>query len=201
MVISESDYSHQALNDIIPLRDIFGLIFFCSIGMLLDPLFISGNLILITALVILIVAGKFIVFSSISVIFRYRNIIPLALGLTLSQIGEFSFVLARTGVQSGVIDKNFYSLILSVSVITMILAPFLSLLAAPMYSMKRKWFRSEPVQTINMPGGGLHNHVIIAGGGRVGSRARRPLSPRARRRRGRGAGRGSRRSATGRAAS
>jgi len=169
MVISESDYSHQALSDIVPLRDVFGLIFFCSIGMLLDPRFIIENFISIIVLVMLIITGKFIVFSLISIIFRYRNIIPLALGLTLSQIGEFSFVLARTGVQSGIINKNFYSLILSVSVITMILAPFLSLLAAPIYSMKRKWFRSEPVQTINMPDGGLHNHVVITGSGRVGS--------------------------------
>lgn len=169
MVISESDYSHQALNDIIPLRDVFGLVFFTSIGMLLDPNVIMADILTISVLVALIVSGKFIIFSSLSLVFRYRNIIPLALGLGLAQIGEFSFVLARTGEQSGVIDKNFYSLVLAVSVITMILSPFLTMLATPLYSLKRKWFRNEKVQTINMPAGGLNDHVLIAGGGRVGA--------------------------------
>jgi len=169
LVISESDYSHQALNDIIPLRDVFGLIFFTSIGMLLDPKVITENLALISILVLFIVAGKFTIFSTLAVIFKYRNIIPLALGLSLAQIGEFSFVLARTGLQGGVIDKEFYSLILAVSVITMILTPFLSMLSTPLYALKRKWFMHEQVQTINMPEKGLHGHVIIAGGGRVGS--------------------------------
>ncbi|PKL16150.1 MAG: portal protein [Spirochaetae bacterium HGW-Spirochaetae-5] len=176
MVISESDYSHQALNDIIPLRDVFGLVFFTSIGMLLDPKVISENIATITTLVFLIVAGKFLIFSSLAMIFKYRNIIPLALGLGLAQIGEFSFVLARTGEQAGVIDKNFYSLVLAVSVITMILSPFLSMLSTPLYSLKRKWFTNEQVQTINMPVGGLSNHVLIAGGGRVGSQISDVLS-------------------------
>jgi CPA2 family monovalent cation:H+ antiporter-2 len=176
MVISESDYSHQALNDIIPLRDVFGLVFFTSIGMLLDPKVISENIAAITTLVLLIVAGKFMIFSSLALIFKYRNIIPLALGLGLAQIGEFSFVLARTGEQAGVIDKNFYSLVLAVSVITMILSPFLSMLSTPLYSLKRKWFKNEQVQTINMPDGGLSNHVLIAGGGRVGSQISAVLS-------------------------
>lgn len=170
MVISESDYSHQALNDIIPLRDIFGLIFFSSIGMLINPQFIAENLPKIIILVILVVAGKFLMFSSLAIIFRYRNIIPLALGLGLSQIGEFSFVLARTGVQSNIIDKDCYSLMLSVSVITMILSPFIMLLSTPLYSLKRKWFKHEQFQIINMPKDGLSGHLLIAGGGRVGSR-------------------------------
>lgn len=169
MVISESDYSHRALNDIIPLRDVFGLIFFTSIGMLLDPEVITSNLALITLLVLMVVAGKFAIFSSLAVVFKYRNIIPLALGLGLAQIGEFSFVLARTGMQSGVVGKEFYSLMLAVSVITMILSPFLSMLSTPLYSLKRRWFKHERVETINMPEGGLSGHVVIAGGGRVGS--------------------------------
>lgn len=169
MVISESDYSHQALNDIIPLRDVFGLIFFTSIGMLLDPKVISANIGIISVLVLVVIAGKFTIFSSLAYIFKYRNIVPLALGLGLAQIGEFSFVLARTGEQSNVISREFYSLILAVSVITMILSPFLSMLSAPIYSLKKRWFKHEQVQTINMPEEGLSGHVLIAGGGRVGS--------------------------------
>ncbi len=168
MVISESDYSHQALSDIIPLRDIFGLVFFTSIGMLVDPSFIRGNLTEIIILVLLIITGKFIVFSSLSMIFRYHNIIPLALGLGLAQIGEFSFVLARSGLKSGVVDSDFYSLILSVSIVTMIMSPFMSMLAAPLYSLKRKFFSHERIETVNMGDEELKNHIVIAGGGRVG---------------------------------
>jgi monovalent cation:H+ antiporter-2, CPA2 family len=169
MVINGSDYGRKALSDIVPLRDIFGLVFFTSIGMLLDPAFVAGNLPTILLLVALVVAGKFVVFTLLGAVFRYGNIVPLAMGLGLSQIGEFSFVLARTGLQSGAIQPDFYSMILSVSVITMMLAPVLSWLATPLYSLKKKLFKGEPVQTVNLPRGGLAGHVIIAGGGRVGS--------------------------------
>ncbi|MDY6968817.1 MAG: cation:proton antiporter [Spirochaetota bacterium] len=168
MVINESDYSHQALNDIIPLRDIFGLVFFCSIGMLVNPVFIYKNLFLVFTLVILIIFSKIIIFSTLSIAFRYYNIMPLALGFGLAQIGEFSFVLARTGLKSNIIDTNFYTLILSVSIITMIISPFLSLLTSPLYSLKRKLFKYEEYQTVNYPHDGLNNHIVIAGGGRVG---------------------------------
>lgn len=168
MVINESDYSHQALNDIIPLRDIFGLVFFTSIGMLLDPSFILNNLSQVFILVALVIAGKFIVFSLMGAAFRYFNIIPLAMGLGLSQVGEFSFVLARSALASKAIGPDLYSLMLSVSVLTMLVSPFLAQLTVPLYSLKRKWFRHEQIQTLNLPAGGLRDHIVIAGGGRVG---------------------------------
>ena len=168
MVISESDYSHQALNDIIPLRDIFGLVFFTSVGMLLDISFIYGNITSIIILVLVIMAAKFAVFSLLSLSFRYFNIVPLALGFGLSQIGEFSFVLARTALKDNIIDHDFFSLILTVSVITMILSPFISMLATPVYSLKKKFFSHEQYQTRNIPAGWLRDHIVIAGGGRVG---------------------------------
>ncbi len=168
MVINESDYGHQALSDIIPLRDIFGLVFFTSIGMLLDPAFVSKNLISILLLVSLVIAGKFLVFFFLSAAFRYFNIIPLAVGLGLAQIGEFSFVLARTGLKGGVISDQFYSLVLSVSVVTIIISPFLSMLTTPLYTLKKKWFKHEQIQSVNMPKRALQNHIVIAGGGRVG---------------------------------
>lgn len=168
MVINESDYSHQALNDIIPLRDIFGMVFFTSIGMLLDPSFVLNNLSRVFILVALVIAGKFIVFSLMGAAFRYFNVIPLAMGLGLSQVGEFSFVLARSALASKVISPEFYSMVLSVSVLTMILSPLLSQLTVPLYSLKKKWFRHEQIQTMNLPAGGLRDHIVIAGGGRVG---------------------------------
>jgi CPA2 family monovalent cation:H+ antiporter-2 len=168
MVINESDYSHQALNDIVPLRDIFGLIFFTSVGMLLDAGFIIKNYPMILLLVLLIIAGKFMVFFLLSISFRYFNIMPLALGFGLAQIGEFSFVLARTGLQGGIISMDSYSLMLAVSVVTMIASPFLSMLTTPVYSLKKRLFRHQQSQSRNLPKEGLRDHIIVAGGGRVG---------------------------------
>jgi CPA2 family monovalent cation:H+ antiporter-2 len=136
--------------------------------MLVDPHFIYENLFLVFMLVILIIVSKILVFSTLSVVFKYYNIIPLALGFGLAQIGEFSFVLARSGLKSKIIDTDLYTLMLSVSIITMIISPFLSLLASPLYSLKRKLFRHEEYQTFNYPHDGLNNHIVIVGGGRVG---------------------------------
>jgi CPA2 family monovalent cation:H+ antiporter-2 len=136
--------------------------------MLVDPHFVYNNISTISILVLLVAAGKFIIFYFLGIIFKYSNIIPLAMGLGLSQVGEFSFVLARTGLKNNVITNDFYSLVLSVSIVTILISPFLSLLAAPVYSLKRRWFRHEQILTVNLPDGGLKDHVIIAGGGRVG---------------------------------
>ncbi|HHO48368.1 MAG TPA: portal protein [Desulfobacteraceae bacterium] len=168
MVLSESDYGHQALSDIIPLRDIFGLLFFTSVGMLLDINFLLNSWRTVVVLLLLVALSKGIIFSSLAWLFRYRNIVPLALGLGLFQVGEFSFVLARVGLETNSIDTQLYSLVLATSVISMVLTPFVSGLATPLYRIKRHFFQHEPLQTINIPQEGVTNHVIIAGGGRVG---------------------------------
>ncbi len=169
MVLGESDYSHQALCDIIPLRDVFALLFFVSIGMLLDPAFLLANLKTISLLVVLLIIGKGLIFAVLVMFFGYRNVIPLAVGLGLFQIGEFAFVLGRVGVHTQSISNELFSLILTTAVITMILTPFLSGLTAPLYAVHKQWFKHEPLQTLNLPKTGLHQHVIIAGAGRVGS--------------------------------
>lgn len=168
MVLSESDYGHQALSDIIPLRDIFGLLFFTSVGMLLDPKFLFANWKMIFGLILLVMIGKGLIFAGVSRLFGYRNIVPLAVGLGLFQIGEFSFVLERVGLTSRAIDLSLYSLVLTATVTTMVLTPFVSGLAAPLYSLKKRYFKHEPLDTINLPRTGLSDHVVIAGGGRVG---------------------------------
>ncbi len=168
LVLNRTDYGHQAMSDIIPLRDVFSLIFFTSIGMLFDPSFFLEHAGIIAALTGMVLAGKFVIFFILSRVFGYYNIIPLAVGLGLCQIGEFSFVLARTGKTSGLLDGDIYPVILSVIVITMFISPFLAMLAAPIYALRRKFFRREPVQTFNYPMEGLAGHVVIAGVGRVG---------------------------------
>jgi CPA2 family monovalent cation:H+ antiporter-2 len=168
MVLSESDYGHQALSDIIPVRDLFGLLFFASVGMLLDPIFLLNNIGRVLLLVAAVGIGKGCIFAMLARAFKYGNVIPLAVGLGLFQIGEFSFVLARIGVSTQSIGNDFYSLVLSSAVMTMILTPLVSGQTARLYSLKKRWFRHEPLQTINIPKTGLHNHVVIAGGGQVG---------------------------------
>lgn len=168
MVLSESDYGHQALSDIIPLRDIFGLLFFTTIGMLLDPNFLLANWDTVIILLLLVSIGKGIIFSSLAWLFRYKNIVPLAVGLGLFQVGEFSFVLAGVGMETNAIDSRLYSLVLATAVISMMITPVVSSLAAPLYRLKQHFFRHEPLQSKNLPQEGLDHHVIIAGGGRVG---------------------------------
>jgi len=168
MVLSESDYGHQALSDIIPLRDLFGLLFFVSVGMLLDPMFLLEHWPTILLVVLLVALGKGIIFGGSSWLFGYRNVVPLALGLGLFQIGEFSFVLARVGLSSHSISPYLYGLILTTAIVTMFLTPFVSGLTTPLYAFQRKRRRREPLQTINLPAAGLADHVVIAGVGRVG---------------------------------
>jgi monovalent cation:H+ antiporter-2, CPA2 family len=168
MVLSESDYGHQALSDIVPLRDLFGLLFFASVGMLLDPAFMLEHAGRIATLVAAVGAGKGIIFAGLSRIFKYRNVVPLAVGLGLFQIGEFSFVLAGVGLSTRSIDQELYALVLSAAVATMVLTPLVSGQTARIYALKKRLFKHEPLDTLNLPVDGLRNHVIIAGGGRVG---------------------------------
>ncbi len=169
MVLSESDYGHQALSDIIPLRDLFSLLFFASVGMMLDPAYLFNNLGLILLLVLVVSLGKGLIFASLSWLFNYRNVIPLAVGLGLFQIGEFSFVLARIGVTSGSITTDFYNMFLTTAVVTMVLTPFISSQTARLYSLKKRYFRHEPLESLNFPEEELRGHVVIAGAGRIGS--------------------------------
>lgn len=168
LVLSESDYGHQALSDIVPVRDLFGLLFFVSVGMLVNPSFLLANAGTVLLLVALVGLGKGCIFALLARASGYGNVVPLAVGLGLFQIGEFSFVLARVGVSTGAITSDMFSLILSTAVVSMVLTPLVSGQTARLYALRRRWFRHEPLQTINFPREGLRNHVVIAGGGRVG---------------------------------
>jgi CPA2 family monovalent cation:H+ antiporter-2 len=168
LVLSESDYSHQALSDIIPLRDVFSLLFFASVGMLLQPGHVLGQwrVIALTAAVVSLVKGG--IFWGVTRAFGYRNVVPLASALALFGIGEFSFVLARAGLASGSISEELYALVLNTAVITMVLTPVVSGLTTPVHAWISRRREREPVQTINLPDASLRDHVIVAGAGRVG---------------------------------
>ncbi|MED5241435.1 MAG: cation:proton antiporter [SAR324 cluster bacterium] len=170
MVLSESDYGHQALSDIIPVRDLFGLLFFVSVGMLLNPEFFMNHWQQILILVLIISLGKGLIFALLTRIFKYGNVVPLAVGLGLFQVGEFSFVLAQIGVSTNSISHELYSLVLTTAIITMFLTPLISGQTARLYALHRRLFKHEPLDSINFPKTGFRNHVIIIGGGRVGFR-------------------------------
>ncbi len=169
MVLSESDYGHQALSDVVPLRDLFGLLFFASIGMLLDPRFLLDNIGMVAVLVLVVGLGKGIIFTLITSLFGYRNVVPVAVALGMFQIGEFSFVLARVGVSTGSISGDLFSLVLTVAVLTMALTPLIAGQTDRAYALRKRWSRKEPIDVANLPRSGLHDHIVIAGGGRVGS--------------------------------
>jgi CPA2 family monovalent cation:H+ antiporter-2 len=168
VVLSESDYGHQALSDIIPLRDLFGLLFFTSVGMLFDPTFLFNHFRQVLVLVVAVSIGKGIIFALIARIFNYRNVIPLAVGLGLFQVGEFSFVLARVGLSTNSIGNDLYALVLSTTILTMVLTPLISGQTGRIYALKKRWFRNEVLESSNIPHTGLSKHVVIAGGGRIG---------------------------------
>jgi monovalent cation:H+ antiporter-2, CPA2 family len=168
MVLSESDFSHQALSDILPLRDLFSLLFFVSVGMLFDVTFFIENLGIVLLVVLIVGAGKSVIFAGLTRLFGYGNIVPLAVALGLFQVGEFSFVLARVGLTRDVITADLYSLLLSVAIVTMLITPLAAHNVEPLYRLRQRWFRSEPLSSVNLPREGLAGHVVIAGFGRVG---------------------------------
>ena len=168
LVINESEYAHQALSDIVPLRDLFGMLFFVSVGMLLDPALLWQQIGALGMVVLVIVLGKAAILAAVVRIFGYWNVVPLAVGLTLFQVGEFAFVLARVGLSSGAIPPDLYSLVMNSAVVTMALTPALSGLVPIAYD--RLWPKRarESFESINVPAEGLSDHVVVAGAGRVG---------------------------------
>jgi len=176
LVISESDFAHQALSDIIPLRDLFGLLFFATVGMLLDPIFLLSNAATVLIVFAIIGVAKALIFSGVVRSFGYGNVVPIAVGLGLFQVGEFSFVIAQVGVATDSIDPDTYSLVLSVAIVSMILTPTISGLTSRVYATLGRWRVREPLQTIQVPAHGLRDHVIVVGAGRVGGATAAVLS-------------------------
>ena len=176
LVLSQSDYSHQALADVEPLRDVFAMLFFVSVGMLLDPAFLLENAGTVALVVGLVFVVKGLVFAGTVRTFGYGNIIPFAVGLGLFQVGEFSFVIARVGLDAGAITQRSYSVMLTTAVVTMALTPFAMRLAPLLYGRWRERYSKEAMSTFNLPETGLRDHVVIAGYGRVGSFVARLLA-------------------------
>lgn len=130
LVISESEYSHQALGNVLPFRDVFTSFFFVSVGMLLDVAFLLESLPRVVTIVLVILALKTVTAGGTSLVLGFPLRTALLVGLTLAQVGEFSFILAKTGLEQGFLAGEAYQLFLAVSVLTMAVTPFI-ISAAP----------------------------------------------------------------------
>ena len=174
LVLHGSRFGDRALAEITPLRDIFAALFFVSLGMLLDPRFVLDTWWLIAATVAIIIFIKFVVVFSIVRLFGHSGRIAFLTGAGLFQIGEFSFILAQAGVNTGIISTQFYSLILASALITMILTPLSMSSASWLYAKLTRVLTgrepiTEEISTLHapVPAQGVDG-VIIAGYGRVG---------------------------------
>lgn len=171
LVISESEFATEALAEIIPLRDLFSTLFFVSLGMLLRPELLLEHPVQIGAIVLMLVLGK-IVITSIAFLAAGVAAEPaMHAALYLAQIGEFSFVLAGVGLAEGTIHTDQYGVILTVALISILVAPFLpATLPKWMAWAPRVPFVREHDTHIELdePPLGLRRHVVICGYGRVG---------------------------------
>ncbi len=125
LILSSSQYGMRALGSIIPMRDIFLSFFFVSIGMLLDVRVLADNLLPVILISILVIGGKCVFASLAAVLLNMPLRSSLMAGLSLAQVGEFSFILANAGRDAGLLDPVFFQIFLDVAIISMIAAPFL----------------------------------------------------------------------------
>lgn len=174
LTIAELDYSQQVLEKILPLRDTFASLFFASIGMLVEPQFIWENLGLILGLVALVMVGKSTIIFPIVLNFGYSLKVAVIASSGLSQIGEFSFVLARVGFQEDFISEQTYLLLLGTTAITLVLTPVWLRWSPRLADTIVNWpLLNRYLQKFSAPKeigvSEVHrDHVVVAGYGRVG---------------------------------
>ena len=125
LLISESEYSHQALAEVLPFRNSFNSLFFVSIGMLMDLRIILEHPISLVLLVSAVLIGKFL--TAVSAVLWSGAPLRSAIlsGMALSQVGEFAFILAQEGQKFGLLTQEAYKIFLALSVLTMVITPFL----------------------------------------------------------------------------
>ena len=184
IVLADTDYNHQAAADILPFRDVFNSLFFVSIGMLLSLSALAANLGYILLLVGGLVVVKAMIVWGIVRLLGYPQRISAIAALGLAQIGEFSFVLAKTGRGTDLLPNNEYQVFLAASVISMIATPFLIAWAPTFGSFIQRVLRDGPKEDIEnceeedihlTSSGGLQQHVIIVGYGLNGRNLARVL--------------------------
>jgi monovalent cation:H+ antiporter-2, CPA2 family len=170
LIISESEYSHQALGNILPFRDVFTSFFFVSIGMLLNMGFFLAHPLLLSALALGVLAFKALMVGLISIFLGLPLRTVILVGISLGQVGEFSFILSEKAVPYGLLAGDMNQGFLAVSVLTMMATPF-ALSAAPrLASWILKWPLPAKIKRGSSPAprsAQIHekNHLIIVGFG------------------------------------
>ncbi len=170
LIISNTDYSHQALGNILPFKDIFMSFFFVSIGMLLNIGFMAENLLIIVLIAVIVIILKSFIAGLTAGLLGLSFRVMVLVGLLLSQIGEFSFILSATGLQLGLIDEDFFQIFLAVSVITMSITPFILASAPRISNFSDKLPLPDRIKHgfypfPHQPEEVLHDHLIIVGFG------------------------------------
>lgn len=173
VVVSESPLSHQVGADVLPFREAFAVLFFVSVGMLVNPQYLVAHLVPVLALTTLVVIGKPVIVLLLGMIFPWPARTSLVVAAGLSQIGEFSFILGQAGIALGLLDADQYSLVLAVALISITLNPAMFRLVMPMEKALRRYpalWKLFDRHGQAMPGDDivLTDHVVIVGYGRVG---------------------------------
>ena len=185
MVVKESDFSHRAEEETLPLREIFAILFFVAVGMLFDPRILLEQPLHVLAVVGIIMVGKTIAAMALVLFFRYPINTALTVGASLAQIGEFSFILAALGVSLGLLSLEGQNLILAGALISITLNSFLFSAIEPV----QRWIRersylarllersSDPLAMLpdEVSQDYLRDQVVLIGHGEVGRRITQTL--------------------------
>ena len=185
LIISESEYSHQAMAEVLPFRDSFNSLFFVSIGILMDWRVLIDHPLLVPGLLLAILLIKFVAGFSASLAVAIPPRSAVMVGVALAQVGEFSFILALQGQDSGLLKGDPYQVFLAVSVLSMIVTPFLMQWSPSvarrveavqrLYHWLPSWTEAHVLQ-VEGKQIRLKDHVIIVGYGLNGRNLARVLS-------------------------
>jgi len=188
MMMRESEFSHRAAKESLPLRDAFAVLFFVAVGMLFDPAVVMEQPLRVLGVVAIIIVGKSIAAMALVLAFRYPLNTALIVAASLAQIGEFSFILAGLGMSLGILSAEGLSLVLAGALISIALNSFVFTTIAPV----RRWVlqrsqlarrfdqREDPFAELPMSTERkyLEKQVVLVGYGRVGQRIANALSER-----------------------
>ncbi|MEF8845707.1 MAG: monovalent cation:proton antiporter-2 (CPA2) family protein [Bacteroidales bacterium] len=173
LVISESEYSHQATSTILPFKELFTSFFFISIGMMLNTGFFLGNAGIVLLIVLAVFIIKVTVATFATALLKHPPRVALLTGLALFQIGEFAFILSRVGIKNELLTPEMNQYFLSVSIVTMFLTPFVTMFSEQLSTfllppaIRRKWgmYLSSGTKAEKQQEPELDNHLIIIGYG------------------------------------
>ncbi|TAM81822.1 MAG: hypothetical protein EPN47_10440 [Acidobacteria bacterium] len=169
LIISGSEYAHEALAQLSAFRDAFVALFFVTIGLLIDPRMLFSNLSVVLVMVGLIIFGKFVVWTGVVRLFGYPVWTALTISVGLTQIGEISYVLVHVARSSGIVGNDIYNATLAASLMTILLnAVLVRQSPSVLERMRRKRYAATDSQ-IRPDGEGLRDHTVLCGFGRVGS--------------------------------